>query len=70
MNSQNQKNTVQMNLTVRLKSLPSEAVYLGVPQMSGCPRMNAFLQVSLAGQVAFHRPHTLAMPSWPNPSCS
>jgi hypothetical protein len=39
MNSQNQKNTIQMNLTVRLKSLRSEAVYLGVPQMSGCPRM-------------------------------
>ena len=40
MNSQNQKNTIQMNLTVRLKSFPSEAIYLGVPQMSGCPRMN------------------------------
>ena len=30
-----------MNFTVRLKLLPSEAVYLSVPQMSGCPQMSA-----------------------------
>jgi uncharacterized protein (DUF1778 family) len=28
-----------MNFTVRLKLLPSEAVYLGVPQISGCPQI-------------------------------
>ncbi len=30
-----------MNFTVRLKSLHSETVYLGVPQMSGCLRMKS-----------------------------
>jgi hypothetical protein len=29
-----------MNFTVRLKLLPSQAVYLSVSQMSGCPQMS------------------------------
>jgi|694.fasta_scaffold144455_3 hypothetical protein len=39
-----------MNFTVRLKLLPSEAVYLSVSQMSGCPQMSA-LNVDTAASV-------------------
>jgi hypothetical protein len=38
--TKSKKHTIQMNFTVRLKLLPSEAVYLSVPQMSGCPQMS------------------------------
>ena len=42
--TKSKKHTIQMNFTVRLKLLPSEAVYLSVSQMSGCPQMSVALK--------------------------